>query len=587
MTQPPAPDSQTQALPPPADDASLPAGLTVAGRFRIIRFIARGGMGDVYEAEDTQLHEHVALKTVRPDIAADPKNVERFKREIALARKVTHPNVCRIYDLFEDSAAQPGGTPRYFLTMEMLEGETLTQAIKRRGHYTPAEALPLVKQMAHALHTAHRAGVVHRDFKSPNVILVADPGSAGGVRAVVCDFGLAHATGLVATGAEISTIGSFMGSPAYMAPEQVEGKDVGPAADIYAFGAVLYEMMTGRFPFTGGNPMAIAVKRLHEAPPSPLMHVPDLDPHWEAAIMRCLERYPNDRFQNLSEVVRALSEPAVPRPAQAPAPSMPPPLPTAAPHAAIPSGPPGAGLRIKDTAGATICPQCERLLPGYSQCPICKVPTVIRRDDVGDDYKLSILARLKREKRNKALKKLIVPGILLLIFAGVATAVCWPVQVPVMTATGETSLQMLKLNWDDFQDKIKFNQPAHFEITDTQLTTLLRAQPGFEKAAMKFTGAAATVYLPHQKLPATLVVTFTPLFAEKSGMLLRVDRAQFGQLPLPRKAVEDKVAEFSGQLRTLLKGVTGVTIAGSKLKLDSVPKLKEMPNGAVNWQVIR
>ena len=120
-----------------------------------------------------------------------------------------------------------------------------------------------------------------------------------------------------------------------------------------------------------------------------------------------------------------------------------------------------------------------------------------------------------------------------------------------------------------------------------QLTTLMRQQPGFAKAAIKFSGTAATIYLPHQKIPATWVATLTPLFEQKAGLQLRVDSTQFGQLPLPKKAVEDKVAEISGQLRDVLKGITGLTIKGDKLNLDYIPKMKEMPNGAVNWQVIR
>lgn len=234
-----------------------------------------------------------------------------------------------------------------------------------------------------------------------------------------------------------------------------------------------------------------------------------------------------------------------------------------------------------------ICPQCTRHVGPAKACPVCKIPTVEPSHDADAAHLKGVLGRLKREKRNKALKKLIVPGILLLLVAAVATAICWPVPVPVMAKTGEAGQQMLQLNWGDFQDKMKFNQPTHFELTDAQLTTIMRQQPGFEKAAVKFNGGAATFYVPHQKIPATLIATVTPILAEKSGLQLRVDHAQFGQLPLPKKAVEAKVEELTGQLRTLLKGVTGITLAGDKLSLNFVPKFKEMPNGAVNWQVIQ
>jgi hypothetical protein len=150
-------------------------GELLAGRFTIVRFIARGGMGEVYEAEDRELRERVALKTIRPEIAGDPRAIERFKREIHLSRQVTHPNVCRIYDLFHHSVPpgpdRPGGEVT-FLSMEHLAGETLAARLKGRGRMSAEEALPIVTQMASALAAAHEAGVIHRDFKSQNVILV-------------------------------------------------------------------------------------------------------------------------------------------------------------------------------------------------------------------------------------------------------------------------------------------------------------------------------------------------------------------------------------------------------------------------------
>src|SRR6266540_5018459 len=271
-------------------------------RFRIVTFLAQGGMGEVYEAEDLELGGRVALKTIRPEIATEPRIIQRFKREIALSRKVTHPNVCRIFDLFHHRMEWGTGEAELsFLAMELLRGETLASRLRAVGRMTSAEALPIVEQMAAGLAAAHRAGVVHRDFKSANVVLV--PSDGQGERTVVTDFGLARS---VEGGEGLSTGLGMVGTSAYMAPEQVEGGEVTPAADIYALGVVLYEMVTGVKPFVGDSPLSTAVKRLKEAPASPRVHVPDLDPAWEAAILRCLEPVPENRFASAGDVVQAL-----------------------------------------------------------------------------------------------------------------------------------------------------------------------------------------------------------------------------------------------------------------------------------------
>jgi tetratricopeptide (TPR) repeat protein/TolB-like protein len=259
-------------------------------------------MGEVYEAEDSELGERVALKTVRPEVAAQPRVVERFKREIQLARKVSHPSVCRTFDIGRHQPA--GGPDVLFLTMEYLDGETLSQRLRAGGRLAPADALPVVRQMAAALQAAHDAGIVHRDFKSSNVVLVP---AKGGPRVVVTDFGLARAPAHEGDSSSASLTGTgVVGTPYYMAPEQVTGGKVGPSADLYSLGIVLYEMVTGRLPFDGDSPLSIAVKRLTEKPPSPRLAVPDLDPRWEATILRCLERNPADRFASASDLVRSL-----------------------------------------------------------------------------------------------------------------------------------------------------------------------------------------------------------------------------------------------------------------------------------------
>jgi len=275
-------------------------GHVVAGRYRILRFIARGGMGEVYEAEDLELHGSVALKTIRPEVAEDSMAIERFRREIQIARKVTHPNVCRVFDVDHD---QSTGADVIFVTMELLEGKTLRQFIVNDGPLSLADALPIAKQIADGLHAAHRAGVVHRDLKSANVMLVDEPGQKT-PRVVVTDFGLARAS--VISGHTITNSGDIIGSPAYMAPEQIEGTAIAPATDIYALGVVLFEMITRAHPFEADTPLASVLKRLREPPTSPRAFLPDLDPAWEHTILRCLERDPADRFADAREAVQAL-----------------------------------------------------------------------------------------------------------------------------------------------------------------------------------------------------------------------------------------------------------------------------------------
>jgi tetratricopeptide (TPR) repeat protein/tRNA A-37 threonylcarbamoyl transferase component Bud32 len=320
------PSSKTEAGPPthvlPSRDERSPGGSApktrslvpeeiLAGRYRVVRFLARGGMGEVYEVADSVLGERVALKTVRPEVAADTTTVERFKREIQLARKVTHPNVCRIFDVSHHQPETPAGSaPVIFLTMELLAGETLAQRLQR-GRLTPEEALPIARQIAAALHAAHAVGVVHRDLKPGNVLLVPVASGAvaehGGVRAVVTDFGLARSQAEDVSLTLTST--AVLGTPAYIAPEQVAGGEITPAVDIYAFGIVLYEMVTAKLPFTADTALGIAVKRLTEPPIPPRTYLPGVDPRWESAILRCLERDPAHRFPTALEVVEALSGP--------------------------------------------------------------------------------------------------------------------------------------------------------------------------------------------------------------------------------------------------------------------------------------
>jgi len=292
---------------PPAQSQSFLAGDLVAERFRIIRFLARGGMGEVYEAEDIELHERVALKSIRSELLNDGRALDRFKREVHLARKVTHPNVCRIFDLFRQPATGAGVIDRgsvVFVAMELLEGKTLADFLRDQPRLQIADAGPIAVQMAAGLGAAHAAGVLHRDFKPANVVLVE---GTKGVRAVITDFGLAlHSNNAISDTTAVTGTGEVLGTPAYMSPEQVEGQDLTPASDVYSLGLVLYEMVTGIRAFEGSTALSMAVRRIKEDAAPPRTFVPDLDRHWESVILKCLAREPKDRFQSGDEVAEAL-----------------------------------------------------------------------------------------------------------------------------------------------------------------------------------------------------------------------------------------------------------------------------------------
>lgn len=273
---------------------TLHPGQILAGRYRIVRPIGAGGMGEVYEAEDLDLGARVAVKTTRLD---DEDSLSRFKHEIHLARTVTHPNVCRIFDLHRHHDVEMG-TVVTFLTMELVEGETLSVYLARRGALTAAEALPIAEQIALALSAAHQKHVVHRDLKPGNVIL-----TEGGTKAVVTDFGLAYTL----TQATESTV-TVVGTPAYMAPEQFEGKPITAAADIYAFGVLLYEMVVGRRPFAADSPIALALEKIRTEPARAGDAVPSLPPVWSAVIRKCLDPQPERRFGDVLDALHRLQE---------------------------------------------------------------------------------------------------------------------------------------------------------------------------------------------------------------------------------------------------------------------------------------
>jgi serine/threonine protein kinase len=274
-------------LPTDGFPRTLRAGEVIAARFEIVRFLNRGGMGEVYEAWDRELKEHIALKTIRPEIASAPAVLERFKREVKRARGISHPNICRVYDLF--NYVGESGQPIWFLTMELLRGRSLGEWLRDHGPVEPKEALELVRQMVAGLGAAHQLQIVHRDFKAGNVMLV-DAGE-GKLRAVVSDFGLA----LSILDVEGLPTPAGSGTPDYMAPEQSRGEPVGFAADQFALGIVICEMLTGHRPKRTGDQVVL--------PPNHFGH------RWATVLRRSLQSRPQDRFPNITDVVSILDPP--------------------------------------------------------------------------------------------------------------------------------------------------------------------------------------------------------------------------------------------------------------------------------------
>jgi len=275
----------------PAD--TLSSGLTVIGqRYEILGLLGIGGMGSVYKVKDITLDEVVALKLLRENLILVPGMVERFRQEVKLARKVTHPNVVRTFDLGQHDG-------EHFLTMEYIEGKPLTQLLAAEGILSAARATAISLGICTGLSAAHRAGVLHRDLK-PDNILVANDG-----RIVITDFGIARAAaelGVERTGRAI------VGTPAYMAPEQVEPDRASDGrADLYALGAVLYEMVTGVRAWPGNQSLTVALRRLTADPPDPRDLNPEVPAHLAAIIIRCLARDPEDRFSDVEALANELA----------------------------------------------------------------------------------------------------------------------------------------------------------------------------------------------------------------------------------------------------------------------------------------
>ena len=275
-----------------SDDGLIPGEL-FANRYQVVRVVGRGGMGRVYKARDRELGEDVAIKMLhREMLSGDPTMIDRFKTEIRLARRISHRNVVRTHDLGEVDGA-------YYVTMEYVEGITLRDLIDMRGHLPVAATLGIAQQLAASLEVAHEQGVIHRDVKPQNLLLDAD-----GVLKVM-DFGIAR---LADRTSALTQAGMVIGTPAYMAPEQLLDEEVDARSDLYAAGVVLYECLTGALPFEGSSPIALIAKVLNTIPRSPAERETGVPPALSALVMRLLDKDPAARPASAHELRGLLGE---------------------------------------------------------------------------------------------------------------------------------------------------------------------------------------------------------------------------------------------------------------------------------------
>jgi len=288
-----APDRPRAPLPP---EQSAGSARLFGNRYEILELLGEGGMGRVYKARDRELDKIIALKAVRSERVDDPEAIQRFKQELLLARKVTHKNVVRIHDLGEAQGTK-------FFTMELVEGESLKQIVRHRGRLPWTETIPLARQILSALEEAHRQGVIHRDLKPQNILV-----DAQGV-AHVMDFGIARAE----DGATLTATGAVMGTPDYMSPEQVQGEKAGPQSDLFSFGVILYEMLSGDVPYQAETAVSKVLMRLTRKPRSLAEFGLNLPRYLESIVGKCLEVDRELRYPSASEILQDLDRGQVDR----------------------------------------------------------------------------------------------------------------------------------------------------------------------------------------------------------------------------------------------------------------------------------
>src|SRR5919202_4356127 len=292
----------------PADGAVLEKvgdqllGKTLAGKYRIEELINEGGMGSVYRATHVLMDKVVAVKVLHPALAADDKIVARFSREAKAASRISHPHALSVTDFGEDEKGV------VFLVMEYFKGETLKEVIHKDGPMPLERTVGIIRQVSGALEAAHKEGVVHRDLKSDNIMLL-DIG--GGDWAKVLDFGIAKITEKVGQDPALTAPNLIIGTPQYMSPEQCsQAAEIDSRSDIYSLGVIIYEMLVGHVPFTGESPTAIMMKHLQEPPPSVLEERKDVPAAVGRVVARALAKRPEDRYQTVSGLSDALEDAA-------------------------------------------------------------------------------------------------------------------------------------------------------------------------------------------------------------------------------------------------------------------------------------
>jgi eukaryotic-like serine/threonine-protein kinase len=273
------------------DPTAFSPGSDFGPRYRIDALLGQGGMGRVYKAYDKELARTVAIKVVRQGIADEAGALNRFKQELVLASKVSHKNILRIHDMGEVAGMK-------FISMAYVEGHDLHELIRDSGKIPIERTVKFAQQLAGALAAAHAEDIVHRDLKPQNILVDASD------QAYIADFGLAKSYAEGAVG--LTQSGAFLGTPRYMSPEQVEGKPTDGRSDLYAFGLILYEMVTGDVPFTGESTLKVMYQRIQERPRSPRAINPEVPVWLDRIIMRCLERDPNVRYQSAYEILADL-----------------------------------------------------------------------------------------------------------------------------------------------------------------------------------------------------------------------------------------------------------------------------------------
>lgn len=270
------------------------SGKMLDGRYQVGGRLGEGGMSYVYRALDTETGQQVALKILLPRLSRDPAAVERLRREAAIATRLDHPNVCPILRLGEASDGM------LYLVMPYLPGEPLSEREARDGPLPLAEGIPILVQVCHGLEHAHQLGIVHRDLKPENVMLV--PEGDTGTRAVVMDFGLAKQRRAGADLVKLTATGIVLGTPEFMSPEQIRGKQLDGRSDVYATGILAFELFTGQLPFDGKSAQETMIARLRGSPRRLRSIREELPGKLEAVVDRCLALEPLDRFQNMSEL---------------------------------------------------------------------------------------------------------------------------------------------------------------------------------------------------------------------------------------------------------------------------------------------